>query len=88
MYRANHVYVLLSSLVNVCIGLYSPGLRTGWRGRLGALGGALIIVAPLVLLYAFFYEAPKATPERTFTFFGVLMLLLGVGAQWPNRARA
>ena len=88
LYRANHVYLLLGSLINIAVGIYRPGTRSGWRGRVGLAGSALMLAAPFALLYAFFFEAPTATPERAATFFGVLMLLVGVLAQWPNRAKA
>jgi len=88
LYRANHVYLLLGSLINIAVGIYRPGTLPGWRGRVGVVGSALLLAAPLLLLYAFFFEAPTATPERAATFFGVLMLLIGVLAQWSNRAKA
>jgi hypothetical protein len=87
MYRANHVYLLLGSLINVAIGIYRTDVRPGWRGVFGLVGSALVLVSPIVLLFAFFFEAPHATPERPVTTIGVLMLLVGVLAQWPNRAR-
>jgi hypothetical protein len=87
MYRANHVYLLLGSLINLAVGIYRPGTQTGWRGKVTLAGSALLLAAPFVLLAAFFFEAPRGTPERALTFFGVLMLLLGVLAQWPNRAK-
>jgi predicted small integral membrane protein len=86
LYRANHVYLLLGSLVNIAVGIYRTDTRPGWRGIVGLAGSALLLVALPVLLYAFFFEAPVATPERAATFFGVLMLLIGALAQWPNRA--
>ena len=86
LYRANHVYLLLGSLINIAVGIYRPGTRAGWPGRVGLAGSALLMAAPLLLLYAFFFEAPTATPERAATFFGALMLLIGALAQWPNRA--
>ena len=86
MYRANHVYLLLGSLINIAVGIYRPGTRPGWRGIVGLAGSAVMQAALVVLLYAFFFEAPRATPERAATLLGVLMLLLGVLAQWPNRA--
>lgn len=86
MYRANHVYLLLGSLVNLAVGIYRPGSRPGWRGIVGGVGSALLLAAPFVLLYAFFFEAPRGTPERAATLLGVFLLLVGVLAQWPNRA--
>ena len=86
MYRANHVYLLLGSLINLAVGIYRPGTRSGWRGIVALAGSALILAAPLALLYAFFFEAPRGTPERGVTLLGVALLLIGVLAQWPNRA--
>jgi hypothetical protein len=85
-YRANHAYLLLGSLINIAVGVYRPGTRPGWRGIIGQAGSVLMQAALFVLLYAFFFEAPHATPERAATVLGVLMLLVGVLAQWPNRA--
>jgi hypothetical protein len=87
LYRANHVYLLLGSLINLAVGIYRPGTQPGWRGKVALAGSALMLVAPLLLLYAFFFEAPRGTPERVATLLGALLLLLGVLAQWPNRAR-
>lgn len=88
MYRANHVYLLLGSLINLAVGIYRAGSRPNWRGIVGLIGSVLILAAPFVLLYAFFIEAPRGTPERAVTLLGVLLLLVGVLAQWPNRAKA
>ena len=87
MYRANHLYLLLASLINLAVGIYWTGLRTGWRGTLAGVGTWSLLAAPMVLLYAFFFEAPRGTPERVWTLLGVAMLLAGVLAQWPNRVR-
>jgi hypothetical protein len=87
MYRANHAYLLLGSLINVAVGIYRTGSRPGWRGVSGLAGSVLMLVAPFVLLFAFFFEAPLGMPKRPATILGVLMLLIGVLAQWANRAR-
>ena len=84
MYRANHVYLLLSSLINVALAVYLVPPRPGWRALVSRIGSVLVILSPLVLCYAFFAEAPRATPERAFTGLGVLALLLGVAAHLPN----
>ena len=86
MYRANHVYLLLGSLINVAVGVYRTDLRLHWRGKLALSGSVLLWLAPFVLLFAFFFEPPRETPLRLATFLGTLMLLIGVLAQWPNRA--
>src|SRR5215510_2065351 len=81
LYRANHVYLLLASLVNLAIGIYRGGTRPGWRGNLALAGSALALAAPLVLFYAFFTEPPRGVPERPATLIGALMLLAGVVLQ-------
>ena len=86
LYRANHVYLLLGCLINVAVGIYRTDLRPGWRGRCGLVGSVLMLGAPFVLAFAFFFEAPRGMPERPATLLGALMLLVGVLAQWPNRA--
>ena len=87
MYRANHVYLLLASLVNLGIGMYRGISRPGWRGNLALAGSVLVLAAPFVLLYAFFVEPAHGVPERPGTLIGAVMLLAGVLAQWPNRPR-
>src|SRR5207247_7900718 len=64
IYRANHVYVLLGSLVSFALGLYWTGAKAGWRGKLALAGAALVLAAPFVLVYAFFFEALRGTPRR------------------------
>jgi hypothetical protein len=85
MYRANHVYVLLASLVSFALGLYWAGAKAGWRGKLALAGASLVLAAPFVLVYAFLFEAPRGTPERVATLLGVFLLAAGVLMQWPNR---
>jgi len=85
MYRANHVYLLLASLVNLAIGMYRGSSRPGWRGNLAVAGSALVLAAPFLLIYAFFVEPSHGVPERPATLIGMVMLLVGVLSQWPNR---
>jgi len=85
LYRANHVYLLLASLLSLVLGCYWPGARSGWRGKLALAGGWLLLAALPVLLAAFFVEPPRGTPERGLTFLAVLLTLLGAAAQLPSR---
>jgi hypothetical protein len=85
LYRANHVYLLAGSLLNIALGCYWPNAHAGWRGKLALVGALLVGAAPFLLLYAFFAEAPPGLPERPATFIAMLFLLIGVLAQWPNR---
>jgi hypothetical protein len=87
MYRANHVYLLLASLVNVALGVYLLDADRGWRTTLSKFGSVLTLLSPAILCYAFFAEAPKGTPARIVTTLGIVVLLLGVAAQLPNIRR-
>ena len=86
MYRANHIYLLLASLIGITLGLYWTGARPGWRGKLALVGACLVLAAPVLLACAFFFEPPHGSPDRPITFFGVLFALAGVLLQWPNRS--
>jgi hypothetical protein len=76
-YRANHIYLLLAGLLNIVMGIYLARQANPWRRFLQHLGSVALLLGPLLLIYAFFYEAPLGTPERVVTFFGVVCLLAG-----------
>ena len=84
MYRANHIYLLLGSLVNVVLGIYLAAPESGWRALLSRTGSVLAVISPMLLAYAFFAEVPKASPERVLTALGVFSLAAGVVAQLPS----
>jgi hypothetical protein len=78
LYRSNHVYLLLASLINVALGVHLVPAAPGWRDRSSLVGSLLVIAAPVVLCFAFFVEAPRATPERVLTLAGVVALAAGI----------
>jgi hypothetical protein len=84
IYRANHVYILLASLVNVALGVYLVTSRRGWTAWVGRVGSVLAILSPPILCYAFLAEAPRAMPERVSTLVGIFALALGVVAHLPS----
>lgn len=93
LYRSNHVYVLLASLVNVALGVHLTAAPPGWRATLSLIGSLLALASPVVLCFAFFLEAPVPTPERILTLVGVvavtagiaLHVIGGIGTDWRNR---
>ena len=85
MYRANHVYILLASLINLVLGMYYRPGAAGWRRILAMTGSGMVLSAPLILVWAFFHEAPQGTPERFITAMGLYLVLGGVLLHWPNR---
>ena len=78
LYRSNHVYILLASLVNVALGVHLAPAAPGWRATVLLAGSVLALAAPVVLCFAFFVEAPVAQPERVWTLAGVAALAAGI----------
>ena len=59
VYRANHVYVLFASLVNLALAVRVAGGDVGWRAKLATAGSLLALASPAVLCLAFVLEAPE-----------------------------
>jgi hypothetical protein len=87
LYRSNHVYILLASLINVALGVHLGPVTPGWRSAVSKLGSLLALVAPAVLCLAFFLEAPRASPERILTLLGVSALAAGIALHVLGGAR-
>ncbi len=87
LYRSNHVYVLLSSLVNVALGVHLTPVAPGWRATVSLIGSLLALASPAVLCFAFFVEAPVASPERVWTVLGVAMVAAGIALHVLGGAR-
>jgi hypothetical protein len=86
-FRANHVYILLSSLINWGVGLYFVGKESGWRRGAQRFGSMLLLSAPAVLLAAFFIEPARGLPERPLTTLGMVLLLGGTVLHALGRGR-
>lgn len=82
LYRANHIYLLMAGLLNVGLGLYFAAQAAGWRRTAQRVGSALLLAAPAILLAAFFFEPPHATPERPITAAGLFAALIGMGCHF------
>lgn len=85
--RSNHVYVLLASLINVALGVHLAPVVPGWRATVSKLGSLLALVAPVVLCFAFYLEAPRAAPERVLTLLGIAALAAGIALHVLGGAR-
>jgi hypothetical protein len=77
MFRSRHIYILLAGLVNLAVGAYFVERVGGWRRRLQLVGTVFIIVAPVLMLAAFFSEPGRAGLQRHFTLPAVIILSLG-----------
>jgi len=77
MFRSRHIYLLLAGLVNVGVGAYFAYRERGWRRRLQLVGSALVVVAPALMLAAFFAEPGVPGLKRHFTLPAIVILSIG-----------
>ena len=88
LFRSQHIYILLSGLLNLGIGTYVSYRQQRWRRVLQVIGSCFVIGAPFVLVGAFFYEplltglmAPLTLPAIIALFAGTLLHLLSGARQ-------
>ena len=77
LYRANHLYVMFASLLNVAVGRYLVQSATAWRRRLQLAGSLAILVAVPMLIAAFVREPHLGSPVRPITLAGCIVTLAG-----------
>ena len=77
MFRSRHIYLLLAGLVNLGVGSYFVTRVGGWRRGLQLAGSALVLVAPALMLAAFFTEPGAPGLRRHFTLPAVSVLTAG-----------
>ena len=78
MFRSRHIYLLLAGLINLGVGVYFTYHKASWRKTLQIVGSALILLAPLLMTAAFFYEPTLRGLKRPFTLPAVVALFAGV----------
>ncbi len=77
MWRASHLYLMMSAVVNLTAGLYYrpfSSVLAMWMQRLGAV---LVIASQPVLLAAFAIEPARFSVDRFYTRVGCDFLLYG-----------
>src|ERR1044071_6629446 len=80
MYRSTHIYILMAGLINVAIGSYVTVSQERWRRILQLAGSGFVLIAPGLLIWAFFYEPATKTLERPLTLPCMLLLLIGTSS--------
>jgi len=87
LFRSTHIYLLLSALLNVGLGLYLQSARGHWPRLLQRTGSALVLAGPLLFLAAFLQEPflgellrPWTRPAVYGTAIGVGLHLMAMGA--------
>ena len=85
-WRANHIYLLFSGLLNLVTGIYWQSMTTGLATKLQKAGSPMLIVASAVLVFAFFTDPVASGFDRFATLVGVVLSLVSVllisGAKW------
>jgi hypothetical protein len=77
LFRANHIYLLDSALLNCGLGIYVSYREITWKRNLQTAGSLLILITPFVLTLAFFTEASDVSPNRPITALGIFSLFIG-----------
>lgn len=78
MFRSRHIFILLAGLINLGVGVYFVYWRERWRKILQTIGSMLLIIAPLLLTVAFFYEPTLKGLQRPLTLPALVALIVGV----------
>ena len=85
LYRSAHIYLLLSSLLNLVIGVYLPPSSQRFPPLLQYLVSAVILLSPFFMLAGFFLDPLGAGLHRPVTrlslyaLFGMAILLIVLG---------
>jgi hypothetical protein len=77
LFRASHIYILLAGLLNIALGSY---LRLSGRKSarsIQVVGSICILLAPILLIGAFFYEPFRQSLNRPMTLYAMILLLTG-----------
>lgn len=77
-FRANHIYILMIGLINVVTSLVPLPQGKNWRSKVYTLGSVFVMLAPLLLISAFFIEPVRAIPQRPLTLYGAILTGAGV----------
>jgi hypothetical protein len=87
LYRANHIYLLLPAFINLLLGSYLTLAPERGRRIVQYIGSGLLFVSTLLLLVAFIIEPPQASPERPWTYFGLIAVFGGalLHLRFPKR---
>jgi hypothetical protein len=87
MFRSTHIYILLAGLLNIGIGAYVVLSPRRWRRILQFIGSGFVLIAPVLLIFAFFYEPSSRSVERPLTLPAMLLLLTGTLSHLLSTAR-
>jgi hypothetical protein len=78
LYRSRHIYLLFNAMINISLGLYVLYCPAGWRRLLQVAGSILIMLAPVLLLAGFLYEAPRGIEHTFIARYGIFATAIGI----------
>ena len=81
--RSRHVYILLSAIVNILLGIYAAASHSRWAGRCQFAGSALIVSGSSLLAGAFFSEVYSARVFTVTSATGIFLILTGTVFHLP-----
>jgi hypothetical protein len=91
MYRATHIYILMSALINLMAGNYLIQSTPASFLVLRKLASLLVLVTPILFFIGFIYEPAEYLIERPVSYWGVVFLVAGamlhtlLNIKWLNR---
>ncbi len=78
MYRATHIYLLMSALLNLMASAqYGVLISQSKLTKLRVIASLAILLAPVLLLIAFFVEPSSYRKDRPFSFIAIVILFAG-----------
>jgi hypothetical protein len=75
--RSRHLYIMLTGALNAGLGIYLTQ-RTGWRRVAQWIGSGLIMIAPVILLVAFFVEPSRGIRAANIAVNGLVGTFAGI----------
>ncbi|MEO1212019.1 MAG: hypothetical protein AAFY45_00755 [Bacteroidota bacterium] len=78
VFRAEHIYLLLTSLIHISIGVYFKPYKQVPHKYIQVFSSLLMFSATAAFHYSFFHEMPSSEIERPFSRMGLYLMLAGV----------
>lgn len=76
--RSRHIYILLSSLIHICLGVYLKIHAETWRKCLQIFASILLISGSILFVWAFIYETYNLQKFSEISRFALYLTLGGV----------
>ena len=83
--RSRHLYILLSSLLHIVLGLYLQIQPQVWRKSFQLFGSFLLIAGSVLLVWAFIYESYTLQHFSDISRYGLFATLGGVIAHFLGK---